>query len=124
MLTTDTARQCIFEGNLPQYNFELSYVVFTLITNTVTVFQSCFSPNMMSACVKWAKAQVEAFNVILHRQLSSLDPGSDVWRDCMDRVREHVGLMTDVGLDFRNIIGGRALDGPGRDARSAAQATS
>lgn len=60
---------------------------------------------MMSACVKWAKEEVEAFNVILARQLSSTEQGGEVWTLCMDRAREHGMMMSEVGLDFRNLVG-------------------
>ena len=101
----NSSRQCIFEGDLPQYIFQLSFVYFTIIKNTVNIYQACFPPFMMSACVRWAKDQVESFNRTLTRQLSALDPKSAVWQDCMDRVTEHVALLTEVGLDFRTLVG-------------------
>ena len=61
---------------------------------------------MMSACVKWAKDEVERFNQVLTRQMSTIDPGSEVWQECMDHVREHAMLLTEVGLDFRNLVTG------------------
>ena len=60
---------------------------------------------MMSACVKWAKEQVEEFNAILHRQLSSVDPQSQTWRDCLDQAHQHAAVLGGVGLDFKNLIG-------------------
>lgn len=60
---------------------------------------------MMSACVQWAKEQVESFNEILSRQLSILEPSSPVWQECMQRVQEHARLMTEAGLDFKNLVG-------------------
>lgn len=60
---------------------------------------------MMSVCVKWAKEEVEAFNVILSRQLSSTERGGQVWTQCMDRAKEHAQKLSDVGLDFRNLVG-------------------
>ncbi len=71
----------------------------------MTVFQACFPPLMMSACVKWAVEQVERFNQVLTRQLSTIDSTSEVWRECMERVQEHAALLTEVGLDFRNLVG-------------------
>jgi exocyst complex component 8 len=87
------------------YIWELSFVYFSIIRNTVNCFQGCFPPTMMSACVKWAKEEVEAFNAILARQLSSTDPGGEVWKKCMDRAQEHAKMLSDVGLDFRNLVG-------------------
>lgn len=98
-------RQCIFQGDLHLYIWQLSFVYFTVIHNTVQTFQSCFPPPMMSACVKWAKEQVEAFNVILSRQLSSTERGGQVWTQCMDRAKEHAKKLSDVGLDFNNFVG-------------------
>jgi exocyst complex component 8 len=81
-----------------------------IIHNTVKCFQGCFPPPMMSTCVKWAKEEVEAFNVILARQLSSTERGGEVWVQCMDRAKEHAGMLSDVGLDFVNLVG-RGLEG-------------
>jgi hypothetical protein len=60
---------------------------------------------MMSACVKWAKEEVEAFNKILARQLSSTEEGSEVWTKCMDRATGHAKMLSEVGLDFQNLVG-------------------
>lgn len=60
---------------------------------------------MMSACVKWAKQEVEAFNVILARQLSSTERGGTVWTECMDRAKEHAKKLSAVGLDFQDLVG-------------------
>jgi len=98
-------RQCIFEGNLHQYIWEVSFVYFTIIRNTVSNFQTCFPPMMMSACVKWAKEQVDAFNLILARQLSSAETGGPVWSECMNQAKEHAQMLSEVGLDFKTLIG-------------------
>ena len=60
---------------------------------------------MMSACVKWAKEEVDAFNAILERQLSSTEYGGTAWRKCMDQARQHAEMLSDVGLDFKNLVG-------------------
>jgi len=60
-LITQRARQIMFEGDLRHHIFQLSYVYFSLIRNTVKVFQQCFPPVMMSACVKWAKERYVQF---------------------------------------------------------------
>ncbi len=60
---------------------------------------------MMSACVKWAKEEVEAFNAILARQLSSTEKGGEVWKKCMEQARDHANMLSEVGLDFRNLVG-------------------
>ncbi|CAF3470002.1 exocyst complex component exo84 [Fusarium graminearum] len=98
-------RQCIFQGDLHLYIWELSFVYFMVIHNTVQCFQSCFPPPMMSVCVKWAKEEVDAFNIILARQLSSTELRGQVWTQCMERAKEHSKLLSEVGLDFENLVG-------------------
>lgn len=102
-------RQCVFEGDIHQYIYQISFVYFTLIKNTVSIYQQCFAPLMMSACVKWAKEHVDGFNVILARQLSSVKSDSPVWAECMERAKEHAMLLLEVGLDFKDLIG-RGVD--------------
>lgn len=62
----------------------------------------------MSACVKWAKEEVEAFNAIMARQLSSTEQGSETWEKCMKQAKEHAQMLSEVGLDFRNLVGQEA----------------
>ncbi|ORY65060.1 exocyst complex component EXO84 [Pseudomassariella vexata] len=104
-LVKKRSRQCIFQGDLHLYIWQLSFAYFSIIRNTVNCFQSCFPQAMMSACVKWAKEEVDSFNVILARQLSSTEKGGDVWNDCMDRAKAHAEMLTEVQLDFRDLIG-------------------
>ena len=108
-------RQCIFGGDLHQYIWEVSFVYFTIIRNTVSTFQTCFPPLLMSACVKWAKEQVDTFNTILARQLSSTERGGLVWTKCMDQAKEHAKMLSDVGLDFKSLIGRDAMSGAGSE---------
>ncbi|RDA82967.1 hypothetical protein CP532_0870 [Ophiocordyceps camponoti-leonardi (nom. inval.)] len=106
------ARQCVFRGDLHLYIWQLSFVYFTIIHNTVQCFQACFPPPMMSACVRWAKEEVDAFNAILARQLSSTEKGGAVWTQCLERAREHGKKLSQVGLDFEGLVG-RGVDGEG-----------
>ncbi|KAI4103787.1 MAG: hypothetical protein LQ339_004119 [Xanthoria mediterranea] len=101
---TKRARQCIFEGDLRDYIFQVSFVYFILMRNTVSIFQQCFPPLMMSACVRWAKEHLDGFNVILSRQLSSVQRGSPTWNECMDQAKEHAMMVNDVGLDFKELV--------------------
>ena len=121
---TDTlakrARQCVFEGDLHRYIFQISYVYFAIIRKTVLIYQACFAPLMMSACIKWATGHLETFNALLIRQLSSVERGGNVWRECMDVVWAHEReMLGQVGLDFRDVVG-RTLEIRG-DANSASQ---
>ena len=82
--------------------------------NTVKVFQQCFPPLMMSACVKWCHERLEEFNAVLGRQLSSVQVGSPTWRDCVERAREHAGMVGEVGLDFKGLV--KVGDEPGQES--------
>jgi len=99
------SRQCIFQGDLHVYIWQLSFAYFSIIRNTVACFQACFPQAMMSACVKWAKEEVDAFNVILSRQLSSTDRGGAVWEQCMSQAKTHAKMLEDVHLDFTSLVG-------------------
>jgi exocyst complex component 8 len=59
----------------------------------------------MSACVKWAKEQVDTFNIILARQLSSTEHGGPVWTECMNQAKVHAKMLSEVGLDFKSLVG-------------------
>lgn len=100
------SRQCVFEGDLHQYVFSLAYVYFTMVKNTILIYQASFNPSTMSAVIKWANEHLEQFNAVLQRQMSSVDKEGKVWRECMDVVWEHeTSQLGDNGLDFRAIIG-------------------
>ncbi|KAI1819382.1 exocyst complex component EXO84 [Xylaria intraflava] len=109
-------RQCVFQGDLHLYIWQLSFVYFHIIRNTVSCFQSCFPQVMMSACVKWAKEQVDAFNAILGKQLSSTERGGEVWNQCMQQAKIHAQVLEEVHLDFRDLVG---KDVPQTDTKSA-----
>lgn len=55
--------------------------------------------------MKWAKEQVDTFNTILERQLSSTEWGGPAWTECMNQAKEHAKMLSNVGLDFKNLIG-------------------
>ncbi|KAE8393337.1 Cullin repeat-like-containing domain protein [Aspergillus alliaceus] len=101
---TKRVRACVFEGDLPLYIFQISYVYFTLIKNTVSIYQQCFPPIMASACIKWAKYHLDGFNALLTRQLSSVRRGTSVWQKCIDIVHEHADLLTEVGINFTDLV--------------------
>ncbi|EHY52900.1 Exocyst complex component exo84 [Exophiala dermatitidis] len=103
---TKRARQCVFEGDLHRYVYSISYVYFTIIKNTVLIYQASFPPATISACIKWANDHLETFNTLLVRQLSAIDKDSKLWRECMDVVWAHEReMLGNVGLDFREVIG-------------------
>jgi hypothetical protein len=102
--------QCTFEGNLSDYIFQISYIYFVVIKNTVDMFQKCFPQQLMSACVKWAKEHVDQFNILLKRQLSSVEQDGQVWRDCLELAHEHANMLREVGLDFSDLVGSGLTD--------------
>ena len=122
------ARQCVFEGDLHRYVFSLCYVHFTMIRNTVLIYQASFNKDSMSAVIKWSNTHLEMFNSVLQRQMSSVEKHGRVWKECMDVVWEHErGMLGENGLDFREVIG-RGLeirdvpvDNKSRDARSGSR---
>ncbi|KAF9883840.1 exocyst complex component exo84 [Aspergillus nanangensis] len=97
-------RACIFEGDLPLYIFQISFVYFTLIKNTISIYQQCFPSVMTSACIKWAKHHLDGFNALLTRQLSSVQRGTTVWQKCVDIVHEQATLLDEVGVDFTDLV--------------------
>lgn len=112
-------RQCMFDGDLHQYIYQISFIYFTTIRNTVSTYQNCFPPVMMSACVKWAKEHVDDFNVLLARQLSSVDVGSQTWEECMECTRQHASVLAEVGLDFKDLVGKGVGEGQQMSEESA-----
>ncbi|KAL4988082.1 exocyst complex component exo84 [Aspergillus falconensis] len=97
-------RACIFEGDLPLYIFQISFVYFTLIKNTISTYQQCFPSVMASACIKWAKHHLDCFNALLTRQLSSVQRGTTVWQKCIGIVHEQADILAEVGVDFTDLV--------------------
>ncbi|KAJ5097890.1 hypothetical protein N7532_004891 [Penicillium argentinense] len=104
-------RACVFEGDLPLYIFQISYVYFSLIKNTISIYQQCFPGVMSSSCIRWAKHHLDGFNGLLSRQLSSVQRGTSVWQKCLDIVHEHAALLIEVGVDFTDLVARGLEDG-------------
>ena len=68
-------------------------------------YQQCFPPIMMSSCVQWAKERLDDFNALLGRQLGSVGVGSALWNDCLGKAVENAVMVSEVGLDFANLVG-------------------
>lgn len=64
---------------------------------------------MSSACIRWATQHLESFNALLTRQLSSVQRGTSIWTKCVGIVREYAEMLTEVGVDFTELIA-RGLD--------------
>ena len=47
---------------------------------------------------------MDQFNAILVRQLSSVQRGTKVWQKCIDTLDEQAALLTEVGVDFSDLI--------------------
>ncbi|MCJ1397745.1 exocyst complex component exo84 [Xylographa trunciseda] len=107
---TTLARRCVFEGDLLGYITSLSYIYFTLIKNTIHVFQQCFEQASMSSVVVWAKGHLDAFNEGLGRGLSCVERGGGVWTASLERAREMAAGMGEVGVDFVGLVG-RGVEG-------------
>jgi hypothetical protein len=59
---------------------------------------------MSSACIRWAKAHLDDFNAVLSRQLSSVEPSTEIWQKCIEIVNDHAGMLAEVGVDFGDMI--------------------
>ncbi|KAJ6105047.1 Exocyst complex component exo84 [Penicillium sp. IBT 16267x] len=97
-------RACVFEGDLPLYIFQISYVYFSLIKNTVGIYQQCFPSSMSSSSIRWAKQHLDGFNALLCRQLSSVQRGTSIWDKCLEIVHEHAAHLNSVGIDFTDLV--------------------
>ncbi|KAK3721089.1 exocyst complex component exo84 [Vermiconidia calcicola] len=115
-------RQLPFTGPLPPYLHALAYTTFALLLHTFRTFAASFPPAAGSSVVKWGKERVDEFNGVLERQLSSVERGGGLWRECVDVVKGEVGVLSEVGVDFRGLVGRKlaALAGDlgGRDGAS------
>lgn len=76
---------------------------FTLIKNTVEIYNSCFEYRLASALVKWAKDRVEDYMELFDRQLEAVAEENKVFEDCMEITRQHSAMLVDCGLDFKEL---------------------
>ena len=98
-------RRCSFDGDLQSYIFQISFIYFKLIRNTINIYQNSFPSSMASVGVKWAKEQIDSFNEHFKTQMSDTDSKSQLWRDCMEISLKHASMLNEVGLNFSNMIG-------------------
>jgi hypothetical protein len=75
---------------------------------------------MTSSCIRWAKTHIDGFNALLRRQLSSVQRGTSVWHRCLDIVHEHAALLTEVGVDFTDLVA-RGLEDHSEDGLRTVQ---
>ena len=102
---------CVNTGDLHQYMYQVSFTCFTMIRNTVRIYQACFPQNTTSACVRWAKRHVDEFNALLARQVNRLPKENEERNACMDTVKAHAEMLGEVSIDFRNLVGQGVEDG-------------
>lgn len=104
-------RQVRFEGDTPMFISQIALVQFTLVRNTVEVFNTCFEQKLSSTVTKWAKEHVGEFVELYKRQMEGLGGGDGLsrvdgqqgrktWKECEDVVRKLAGMLVDVGMDF------------------------
>ena len=61
---------------------------------------------MSSAAIKWAKIHLETLNQILVRQIvGTVERGGVTWNKCLEILEEHEAMLSEVGLDFRGVVG-------------------
>ena len=113
-------RQLPFTGPLPPYLHALAYTTFTLLLHTFRTFSVSFPPASGSAVVKWAKERVDEFNALFSRQVSSVERGTELWEECFEVVRRQVGVLNEVGVDFRGLVGRELEVGRGQGGKDDA----
>ncbi|KAI5799997.1 Cullin repeat-like-containing domain protein [Geopyxis carbonaria] len=96
-------RQVQLEGDVALYVSQVALVQFTLIKNTVEIYNSCFDYRLASALVRWAKKHIENYIELLERQLQAVEPDSKVFDDCMEITKIHSTMLVDCGLDFKEL---------------------
>lgn len=96
-------RQVRFDGDVAMYISQVALAQFTLIKNTVEIYNTCFEPRIASALISWISGHVSAYVEILHVQLQALAPESKVYSDCLEITQIHSTMLVDCGLDFKEL---------------------
>lgn len=68
------------------------------------IYNSCFEYKLSSPLVKWAKEHLEGYAHLLGRQLASVSRDDEVYDQCVQYTELHSTLLTDVGLDFKELL--------------------
>ena len=100
--------QCADTGDLGGYLFQLAWITFTLVRNTILVFQGAFSAGFASSGIKWAKLHADAFNRVLVRQVARMAEAEK--EGIIAKVKGCEERLRDVGIDFSGLVG-RGADG-------------
>lgn len=112
-------RQIPIEGDVGLYISQVALVQFTLIKNTVEIYNSCFEYRLASALVKWAKAHIDNYIELLGRQLQAVDADSGAYAECMSATKAHSVMLVECGLDFKELTNPPIA---ARDSEAAASA--
>lgn len=102
-IANSSSRQVQFEGDVSLYISQVALVQFTLIKNTVEIYNSCFDYRLASALVRWAKEHIDEYIDLLDRQLQAVDPSSKAYADSLEITRVHSTMLVDCGLDFKEL---------------------
>ena len=101
-----------FTGDLMQYVEALAFVTFTLMLQTWRTYTGCFTQSGQgSAVVGWGREETVAFCGVLGRQLEGVERHGEVWTECRSVVMEQVGVLGEVGVDFRGLVEGLVWQG-------------
>lgn len=97
-------RSLPFTGVLEPFVKALAFTTFMLLLHSFRTFEVSFPAASGSAVVKWAKERVDEFSAALQRHMSSAEKGGEVWRNCVDIVREQAEILQEVGVDFTGLV--------------------
>jgi hypothetical protein len=94
-----------FVGGVEEYVRALAFVTFEGILQTLRIFGASFPTGAGSVGVRWAKGRVDEFLGLVSRQLSCVEKGGSVWRNCVQIVEGQAECLREVGVDFSGLVG-------------------
>lgn len=91
-----------FQGDIVGYISQVAIIHFRMIRSTIEIFAASYkdSPNTSSSLVEWAKNEIDSYILLFARQLFSVDPASDTYKECAEITRNESEQLKDVGLDL------------------------
>lgn len=95
-----------YEGDIELYMYQISYVYFNSIKNTIKVYNESFDPQMLSSCITWAQEQVERFKKHQAMHLDCDEVSDEQKARCRQQTLQHSKMLSDVNVDFSWMLSG------------------